>query len=168
MKYIEKNKAIYIIIFLFAIIILCSIMLFKIVGDSDNNSTDITVDNSVNTTEVVNNNTNLSVENKYPDANWVKLDSSKSASVDFDTALVTVSLGHLNEGVTEKYKVVKIICTIYKESTNKVIGTSETYYEDVELKYGFFSFRETIDVKLSTPFVGNDFTSTVEVYAIPE
>lgn len=81
---------------------------------------------------------------------------------------VSVHLGHYKKATVEKYKVVKIICTIYKESTNEVIGTSETYYEDVELESGYFSFMETIRIKLSTPFVGNDFSSEIEAYGIPE
>ena len=99
---------------------------------------------------------------------WVEVGCSSSTNVDSNVATVSVNLGHYKEDTVEKYKVVKIICTIYKESTNEVIGTSETYYEDVELEYGYFSFMKTIRVKLSTPFVGNDFSSKIEAYGIPE
>ena len=79
-----------------------------------------------------------------------------------------VSLGHFKENTIEKYKVVKIICTIYKKSTNEVIGKSETYYEDVELPDNYSSFIKTIRVKLSTPFVGNDFSSKIKAYGVKE
>ena len=152
----EINKTLYIILLVIAIIILCSSMLFNNNSNTNNNSTNTT------------NNTNSAIANKYANANWVEVGCSNSTNVDSDIARVNVSLGHYKENTVEKYKVVKIICTIYKESTNKVIGTSETYYEDVELEYGYFSFRETIRVKLSTPFVGNDFSSKIEAYGIPE
>lgn len=154
----ETNKTLYIVLLVIAVIILCSSMLFN------NNSNTNTNNNSTNTT----NNTNSAIENKYPNANWVEVGCSNSTNVDSNIARVNVSLGHYKEDTVEKYKVVKIVCTIYKESTNQVIGTSETYYEDVELEYGYFSFRETIRVKLSTPFVGNDFSSKIEAYGIPE
>ncbi len=149
----EINKTLYIVLLIIAIIILCSSMFFS--------------NNSGNSTDTINN-TNSAIENKYPNAKWVEVGCSNSTNVDSNIARVNVSLGHYKKDTVEKYKVVKIICTIYKKSTNQVIGTSETYYEDVELKYGYFSFRETIRVKLSTPFVGNDFSSKIEAYGIPE
>lgn len=155
----EINKTLYIVLLVIAVIILCSSMLFKNNSNTNNNST-----NTTNTT----NNTNSAIENKYPNAKWVEVGCSSSTNVDSNVATVSVDLGHYKEGTVEKYKVVKIICTIYKESTNEVIGTSETYYEDVELEYGYFSFMEIIRVKLSTPFVGNDFSSKIEAYGIPE
>lgn len=152
----ETNKTLYIVLLVIAVIILCSSMLFNNNSNTDNNSTNTT------------NNANLAIENKYPNAKWVEVGCSNSTNVDSNIARVNVSLGHYKKDTVEKYKVVKIICTIYKKSTNQVIGTSETYYEDVELEYGYFSFRETIRVKLSTPFVGNDFSSKIEAYGIPE
>ncbi|CDD37312.1 unknown [Clostridium sp. CAG:356] len=150
------NKTLYIVLLVIAVIILCSSMLFKNNSNTNNNSTNTT------------NNTNSAIENKYPNAKWVEVGCSSSTNVDSNVATVSVNLGHYKEDTVEKYKVVKIICTIYKESTNEVIGTSETYYEDVELEYGYFSFMKTIRVKLSTPFVGNDFSSKIEAYGIPE
>ena len=150
------NKTLYIVLLVIAVIILCSSMLFKNNSNTNNNSTNTT------------NNTNSAIENKYPNAKWVEVGCSSSTDVDSNVATVSVNLGHYKEDTVEKYKVVKIICTIYKESTNEVIGTSETYYEDVELEYGYFSFMKTIRVKLSTPFVGNDFSSKIEAYGIPE
>lgn len=158
----EINKTLYIVLLVIAVIILCSSMLFKNNSNTNNNST-----NTINTTNTTNN-TNSAIENKYPNAKWVEVGCSSSTNVDSNVATVSVDLGHYKEGTVEKYKVVKIICTIYKESTNEVIGTSETYYEDVELEYGYFSFMEIIRVKLSTPFVGNDFSSKIEAYGIPE
>ena len=152
----EINKTLYIVLLVIAVIILCSSMLFKNNSNTNNNSTNTT------------NNTNSAIENKYPNAKWVEVGCSSSTNVDSNVATVSVHLGHYKEDTVEKYKVVKIICTIYKESTNEVIGTSETYYEDVELEYGYFSFMKTIRVKLSTPFVGNDFSSKIEAYGIPE
>lgn len=152
----EINKTLYIVLLVIAVIILCSSMLFKNNSNTNNNSTNTT------------NNTNSAIENKYPNAKWVEVGCSNSTNVDSNVATVSVHLGHYKKDTVEKYKVVKIICTIYKESTNEVIGTSETYYEDVELEYGYFSFMETIRVKLSTPFVGNDFSSKIEAYGIPE
>ena len=152
----EINKTLYIVLLVIAVIILCSSMLFN------NNSN--TNNNSANTM----NNTNSAIENKYPNAKWVEVGCSNSTNVDSNIARVSVHLGHYKEDTIEKYKAVKIICTIYKKSTNEVIGTSETYYEDVELEYGYFSFMETIRLKLSTPFVGNDFSSKIEAYGIPE
>lgn len=152
----ETNKTLYIVLLVIAVIILCSSMLFNNNSNTNNSSTNTA------------NNTNSSIENKYPNANWVEVDCSSITNVDSNIARVSVSLGHFKKDTVEKYKVVKIICTIYKESTNQVIGTSETYYEDVELEYGYFSFRETIRVKLSTPFVGNDFSSKIEAYGISE
>ena len=161
----EINKTLYIALLVIAVIILCSSMLFK--NNSNSNTNTITNNNSTNTTNTTNN-TNSAIENKYPNAKWVKLDCSNSTTVDSDIARVNVSLGHFKKDTIEKYKVVKIICTIYKRSTNQVIGTSETYYEDVELEYGYLSFRKTIKVKLSTQFVGHDFSSKIEAYGIPE
>lgn len=155
----EINKTLYIVLLVIAVIILCSSMLFKNNSNTNNNST-----NTTNTT----NNTNSAIENKYPNAKWVEVGCSSSTNVDSNVATVSVDLGHYKEDTVEKYKVVKIICTIYKESTNEVIGTSETYYEDVELEYGYSSFMKIIRVKLSTPFVGNDFSSKIEAYGIPE
>ena len=55
------------------------------------------------------------------------------------------------------------------KSLDKIGSTTlVAYYEDVELEYGYFSFMKTIRVKLSTPFVGNDFSSKIEAYGIPE
>lgn len=155
----EINKTLYIVLLVIAVIILCSSMLFKNNSNTNNNST-----NNTNNT----NNTNSAIENKYPNAKWVEVGCSSSTNVDSNVATVSVDLGHYKEDTVEKYKVVKIICTIYKKSTNEVIGTSETYYEDVELEYGYSSFMKIIRVKLSTPFVGNDFSSKIEAYGIPE
>lgn len=149
----EINKTLYIVLLVIAVIILCSGMLFN---NNDNNSTNTT------------NTENSSIASKYANADWKEVGCSNSTNVDSNVATVSVHLGHYKKDTVEKYKVVKIICTIYKESTNEVIGTSETYYEDVELEYGYFSFMETIRVKLSTPFVGNDFSSEIEAYGIPE
>lgn len=152
----EMNKTLYIVLLIITVIILCSSMLFNNNSNTNNSSIDTS------------NNTNSSIENKYPNTNWVEIGCSNSTNVYSDSALVNVSLGHFKEDTIEKYKAVKIICTIYKKSTNEVIGTSETYYENVELKYGYFSFSKTIKVKLSNPFVGNDFSSKIEAYGIPE
>ncbi len=103
---------------------------------------------------------------KYKDGNWVKVDCSSSTNVYDDEALIHVGCGHLNEGEIEKYEVIKIISTIYKESNKKVIGKKESYFENVELDYGFFGLSEIIEVKLSTHFVGNDFDSEIEAYGI--
>lgn len=149
----EINKTLYIVLLVIAVIILCSGMLFN---NNDNNSTNTT------------NTENSSIASKYANADWKEVGCSNSTNVDSNVATVSVHLGHYKKDTVEKYKVVKIICTIYKESTNEVIGTSETYYEDVELEYGYFSFMETIRIKLSTPFVGNDFSSEIEAYGIPE
>ena len=149
----EINKTLYIVLLVIAVIILCSGMLFN---NNDNNSTNTT------------NTENSSIASKYANADWKEVGCSNSTNVDSNVATVSVHLGHYKKDTVEKYKVVKIICTIYKESTNEVIGTSETYYEDVELEYGYFSFMKTIRVKLSTPFVGNDFSSKIEAYGIPE
>ena len=161
----EINKTLYIVLLVIAVIILCSSMLFKNNSNTNNNSTNTT--NTTNTTNNTNN-TNSAIENKYPNAKWVEVGCSSSTNVDSNVATVSVDLGHYKEDTVEKYKVVKIICTIYKKSTNEVIGTSETYYEDVELEYGYSSFMKIIRVKLSTPFVGNDFSSKIEAYGIPE
>lgn len=152
----EINKALFIVLLVVAVVILCSGMLFN--NNSANNG------NSTN----ANNIENSTLKNKYADANWEKVGCDNSTNVDSNIARVNVSLGHYKKDTIEKYKVVKIICTIYKKSTNEVIGTSETYYEDVELEYGYFSFRETIRIKLSTPFVGNDFSSKIEAYGVKE
>ena len=148
----ETNKTLYIVLLVIAIIILCSNMLFN----NNNNST------------TANKNTNLAIENKYPNAKWVEIGCSHSTSIDSNNAWVRVGLDHYKKDTVEKYKVVKIICTIYRESTNQVIGTSETYYEDVELEYGYDSFNKNIIVELSTIFAGNDFYSKIEAYGIPE
>lgn len=150
----EINKTLYIVILIIAVIILCLSMI------SNNNSN---ISESTNTA----NNTNLKIENKYSNAKWVEVSCSNSTNVDSNIARVHVSLGHYKENTVEKYKVVKIICTIYKKSTNEIIGKSENYYEDVELQYGYFSFSENISVKLSK-YVGNDFSSKIEAYGIPE
>lgn len=147
------NKILYIILLIIAIIILCSSMFF-------NNSNK----DSTNASDTI----NSEIANKYADENWVEVGCSSTTNVDYNIATVNVSLGHFKEDTIEKYKVVKIICTIYKKSTNEVIGTSETYYENVELEYGYFSFRETIKVQLSTWLTGNDFSSKIEAYGVPE
>ena len=149
----EINRTLYIVLLIIAVIILCSSMFFN---NSSDNSTDIS------------NNTNSAISDKYANDNWVEVDCTNSTNVDSNIATVDVHLGHYKKDTIERYKVVKIICTIYKQSTNEIIGTNETYYENVELSYGYSSFQETIRVKLSTPFVGNDFSSKVEVYGIPE
>lgn len=150
----EINKTLYIVTLIIAVIILCLSMI------SNNNSN---ISESTNTA----NNTNSKIENKYSNAKWVEVSCSNSTNVDSNIAKVHVSLGHYKENTVEKYKVVKIVCTIYKKSTNEIIGKSENYYEDVELKYGYFSFSENISVKLSK-YVGNDFSSKIEAYGIPE
>jgi len=146
----ETNKTLYIVLLVIAIIIISSSLLFN---SSKNN-------NSANNT----NSTNSTIDNKYPDANWVEIGCSSSTSVDSNVASVRASMGSLSGPVTEKYKIVKIVCTIYKKSNNSIIGKSENYYENVELGY----FSKYIRVKLSTPFVGNDFSSKIEAYGIPE
>lgn len=103
---------------------------------------------------------------KYKNENWVEVRCSSSTNVYDDKASIHVGCGHLNEGTIEKYKVIKIISTIYKESSKKIIGKKESYFENVELDYGFFGLSEIITVKLSTPFVGNDFDSEIEAYGI--
>ena len=149
----EINITLYIVLLIIAVIILFSSMFFN---NNSDNLTDIS------------NNTNSAISDKYANDNWVEVDCTNSTNVDSNIATVDVHLGHYKKDTIEKYKVVKIICTIYKQSTNEIIGTNETYYENVELSYGYSSFQETIKVKLSTPFVGNDFSSKVEVYGIPE
>ena len=149
------NKTLYVIFLIISVIILCLSMLF---------------DNYIKTNYNVNDTTNiknLAIENKYPNAKWVEVGHSASANVDSDRARVNVSLGHLKQGTVEKYKVVKIICTIYNEETNKVYGISERYYEDVELKYGYNSFDRTIIVNLSTFLLG-EWSPEITVYGIPE
>lgn len=148
----EINKTLYIVLLVIAVIILCVSSIF---GNNSNSGVNTTINDSA-------------LASKYANANWEEVGCSNSTNVDSNIASVHVSLGHYNKDAIEKYKVVKIICTIYKESTNEVIGKSETYYEDVELKYGYFSFSKTIRVKLSTPFVGNDFSSKIEAYGIKE
>lgn len=149
----EINKTLYIILLAIAIIILCFGSIF---GNNNNNlGTNTTTNNST-------------LASKYANANWEEVQHSSSTNVDSNIATVHASLGHGKKDTIEKYKVVKIICTIYKESTNEVIGKSETYYEDVELRYGGMSFSKTIRVKLSTPFVGNDFSSKVEAYGVKD
>lgn len=103
---------------------------------------------------------------KYKNENWVEVNCSSATNVYDDEALIDVGCGHLNEGVIEKYKVIKIISTIYKKSNKKIIGKKESYFENVELDYGFFGLSEIIEVKLSTHFVGNDFESKIEAYGI--
>ena len=149
----EINKTLYIVLLVIAIIILCISSIFN----SNNNN----LENST-----ANNNSTLA--SKYANANWEEVGCSNSTNVDSNIARVNVRLGHLKKDTIEKYKVVKLICTIYKKSTNEVIGQSETYYEDVELEYGYSSFSKTINVKLSTPFVGNDFSSKIEAYGVKE
>ncbi len=150
----EINKSIYIVLLVIASVIL--IIGSFVGGNTSNESTGIT---TIKDSELA---------TKYENANWEKVGCSNSTTVDFNVASVHVKLGHFNKDTIEKYKVVKIICTIYKKSTNEVIGTSESYYEDVELEYGFFSFSKIISVKLSTPFVGNDFSSKIEAYGVKE
>lgn len=152
----EINKTLYIVLLVIAVIILCSSMIFNNNSNTNNNST-----NNTNTE-------NSSIASKYANADWKEIGCSASTNVYSDSALVDVSLGHFEKDTIKKYKAVKIICTIYKKSTNKIIGTSETYYEDVELEYGYFSFSEIIEIKLSNPFVGNDFSSKIEAYGIPK
>jgi len=151
----EVNKTLYIILLVTAIIILCLSMIFN------NNDNSKTATNTTNTQ-------NSSMENKYANADWKELSPSSSTNVDSNIAIVSVSLGHFEENTIKKYKAVKIICTIYKQSNNSIIGKSETYYENVELSYGYFGFREIIRVDLSTRFVGNDFSSKIEAYGIEE
>lgn len=148
----EINKTLYIVLLVIAVIILCVSSIF---GNNSNSGVNTTTNDSA-------------LASKYANANWEEVGCSNSTNVDSNIASVHVSLGHFKEDTIEKYKVVKIICTIYKKSTNEVIGKSETYYEDVELKYGYFSFSKTIRVKLSTPFVGNDFSSKIEAYGVKE
>lgn len=151
----EIKKTMFIVPLIVAVIILCSSMFFN---DKNNNNT------SINNTNA----DNSSIASKYANADWKEIGCSNSTNVDSNIARVNVSLGHFKQDTIEKYKVVKIICTIYKKSTNEIIGTSETYYENVELKEGFFSFNKTIKIELSNPFVGNDFSSKVEAYGILE
>lgn len=148
----EISKTIYIVLLVIALIIL--IIGSFICSNTSNESTGIT---TIKDSE-------LAI--KYENANWQEIGCSNSTNVDFNIATVRASLGHFEKDVVKKYKAVKIVCTIYKKSTNQVIGTSETYYEDVELEYGYFSFSKTINIKLSTPFVGNDFSSEVDAYGI--
>lgn len=146
----EIHKTLYVMLSVMAVIILCSSMLFNN-NDNTNNST-------TNTT----NTENASIESKYANANWKEIGCSSSTNVEANYALVSVNLNNFKKGTIKKYKAVKIECTIFKRSSNSIIGQSETYYEDVELSYGSFSFSEIIKVKLSTSFVGNDFSSKIK------
>lgn len=152
MAHIKNNKILYIVLLVLLIIILCVTYIWRKSGNSGLNA-------------IIN---DPVLASKYENANWEEVDCSNSTNVYSNVANVAVSLGHFKEDTIEKYKVVKIICTIYKESTNEVIGKSETYYEDVELKYGYLSFNKTIRVKLSTSFVGNNFSSKIEAYGVKE
>ena len=150
----EINKILYIVLLIVAIVVLCGISFFNKNGSE--------AEKAVNSTSI----SGSEIASKYKNAKWEEIYCSSSTNVDTNIATVYVSLGHLEENTVKKYKAVKIVCTIYKQSTNKVIGESENYYEDVELSYGFLSFSEIISVKLSTSFVGNDFSSTVKAYGV--
>ena len=164
----EINKILYIVLLIVAIVVLCGISFFNKNGSEAEkavNSTSISgseAEKTVNSTSI----SGSEIASKYKNAKWEEIYCSSSTNVDTNIATVYVSLGHLEENTVKKYKAVKIVCTIYKQSTNKVIGESENYYEDVELSYGFLSFSEIISVKLSTSFVGNDFSSTVKAYGV--
>ena len=150
----EINKTLYIVLLIIAVVILCLTSIFNKSGSE---------------AEKTANSTNISgseIASKYENANWEEIGCSSSSNVDGNVATVHASLGHYEKDTIKRYKAVKIVCTIYKQSTNKVIGESENYYEDVELSYGYFSFSKTIRVKLSTSFVGNDFSSTVKAYGV--
>ncbi len=103
---------------------------------------------------------------KYKNSNWIKISCSTGSNVHNNTAAIDVKCGHLNKGIIEQYKVIKIISTVYKESTQKIIGKSENYFENVELRYGYFGFMQTIRVDLSTEYVGNDFNVKVTGYGV--
>ena len=146
----EINKKLYIVLLIVAVVILCLISAFNKNGSE--------AEKTANSTNI----SGSAIASKYENANWEEIPCSSSTSVDSNIAGVHASLGSISGPITERYKAVKIVCTIYKGSTNKIIGESENYYEDVELGY----FSDYISVKLSTSFVGNDFSSTVKAYGV--
>ncbi len=159
----KTNKKLYIVILVISstLILANSLLTSK---DTSTNNNETTSENSTfnQTTD-----TNPTIENQYSDAEWVEIGCSSGSNVDNKTASLNVSLGHYEKNVIKKYKAVKIICEVYQESTNKLIGSKEAYFENVELKYGYLSFRETIKVDLSKA-VGNDFSVNIKAYGIPE
>ena len=98
----EINKTLYIVLLIIAVIILGTSMFFS------NNSSDLTDTDS---------NASSAISDKYANDNWVEVDCTNSTNVDSNIATVDVHLGHYKKDTIERYKVVKIICTIY----NKVL-----------------------------------------------
>lgn len=146
----QSHNLLYIIILTIAVVVLSCGVLY-----STSNKNNLLEENAI-------------MEKKYENSDWEEIKCSSSTTEDLGNININVDLGHFENRVTKNYKVVRIVCSAYKESDDTLIGKCEEYFENVKLEYGYMSFRKSFSIKSKNIFLGDDYRVEIKAYGVKE